>query len=130
MLGSSDSQGQMGSLLDALLRNERDTLPPKYAEYARVANVRLNINKMATRPTQHQQKVWTCVVFIAFANLGPRQGCRDEDDYEEQVEGQTVRDEDDYGEQEDEAEENDSDTMEEDIIRTCLVDKERQTQTI
>ncbi|KAG5770957.1 hypothetical protein H9Q72_002331 [Fusarium xylarioides] len=55
---------------------------------------------------------------------------RDEDDYEERVEGQIVRDEDDYGEQEDEAEENDSDTMEEDIIRTCLVDKERQTQTI
>lgn len=55
---------------------------------------------------------------------------RDDDDYEEQVEGQTVRDEDYYGEQEDEAEENDSDTMEEDIIRTCLVDKERQTQTI
>jgi hypothetical protein len=74
MLGSSDSQGQMGSLLDALLRNERDTLPPKYAEYGRVANVRLNINKMATRATQHQQKVRICVVFIAFANLGPRQG--------------------------------------------------------
>ncbi|KAF5569089.1 hypothetical protein FPANT_13980, partial [Fusarium pseudoanthophilum] len=90
---------------------------PKYAEYGRVANVRRNINMMATRPTQHQQEVRNCVVFIAFANL-------------EQVEGQIVRDEGDYEEQEDEAEENDSDTMEEDIIRTCLVDKERQTQTI
>ncbi|KAF5679257.1 hypothetical protein FDENT_8770 [Fusarium denticulatum] len=54
---------------------EANELPylPKYAEYGRVTNVRRNINKMATRPSQHQQEVRLRLIFIAFANLGPLQ---------------------------------------------------------